>query len=81
LTATANILLQGTVVLPGYLVERLIRQPDARYTTAWFDTLPALVDSWCERWHITLDSKLPKQSYNIVIFGHSAIRRKWGRSS
>lgn len=72
MTASADLILQRNVVLPGYLVERLIRQPDARYTAAWFDTLPALVDSWCERWQIVLDTRLPKPSYHIVLFGHSA---------
>lgn len=67
------IALRDGVVIPAAAVAHMLGHADSRYTPAWFETLPAMVDRWCERWAITLHPDIPSLSYTVVLFGRSAM--------
>lgn len=67
-----DIALRDGVILPGETIADILSRGDTRYTPQWFDSLPAMVDAWCERWQITLQPEIPSLSYTVVLFGISA---------
>ncbi|MGB3305645.1 MAG: aminoglycoside phosphotransferase family protein [Thermomicrobiales bacterium] len=69
---SAPVILRDGVTIPADIVTQLIARPDTRHSAEWFARLPAMIDRWCDEWHITLEPGLPRISYNIVLFGTSA---------
>ncbi|MGN6482957.1 MAG: aminoglycoside phosphotransferase family protein [Thermomicrobiales bacterium] len=71
MTAQADIPLRDGAILPGTTIEEMLSHADTRYTPAWFETLPAMVGAWCDRWGITLLPGIPSLSYTVVLLGRS----------
>ncbi|MGN6030754.1 MAG: aminoglycoside phosphotransferase family protein [Thermomicrobiales bacterium] len=72
MTAQADIPLRDGAILPGTTIEEMLSHADTRNSRAWFESLPGMVDAWCDRWEIRLHPEVPHLTYNVVLFGSSA---------
>lgn len=43
------------------------------HSTAWLESVPDTIASWCDRWRVTLEPTLPEINYNLVLFGTSEL--------
>ncbi|MGC4191608.1 MAG: aminoglycoside phosphotransferase family protein [Thermomicrobiales bacterium] len=68
-----DIVLHDGVILPAATIGEMLGHADTPNTAEWFSTLPAMVDAWCDRWKITLHPEIPHLTYNVVLFGSSAM--------
>lgn len=57
-------------IVPGRTMERFF-WAGREHGLTWAESLPDVLASWCERWGITLDTDMPDQGMNLVLFGTS----------
>jgi len=60
------------IVIPDMLVVWMRSGHGEAAATEWLENVPLLLDSWCRRWNITILSKQPPMSFNLVLFAESA---------
>jgi len=71
MTKTAATIVGPGIELPDLLVRRWRNFHGHEAVTAWLANLPALLDTWCARYEITIQPGTPPITYNLVLFGRS----------
>ncbi len=59
------------IELPELLLRRWMNHRGPESTLAWLDRLPHLLDTWCDRYEITILPTSPPITFNLVLFGTS----------
>jgi streptomycin 6-kinase len=71
MTETERTVVGPGIELPDLLVQRWRNFHGDATVTGWLDGLPALLDTWCERYRIDILPGTPPITYNLVLFGES----------
>ena len=61
------------VPLQAALLRNLITAHGEPAVDMWLSTLPAVLNTWCERWKITIADDVPESGYNVMLYAASAI--------
>lgn len=63
----------NALAVPDELLRNVISQHGATAVDGWFERLPAMLETWCAAWEITLSDEVPGSGYNVMAYGESAL--------